>query len=90
MGKRFKSDVRSAAPKITSGIVVASPMTEQREVDLAPDPGGLDQRDHVVQRHHGVGHDYDPDGVPDARTGLYLVLVVLPIVVDEPPRDPDQ
>jgi hypothetical protein len=36
MGKRFKSEVSSVAPKTTSGIVVASPITSSETLTSPP------------------------------------------------------
>src|SRR3712207_5894283 len=62
----------------------------QHPADLAADPGGTDEGYDVVERHHGVGDDDDPDRLPGALPGLDLLLPLLGFVVDELPSDPDQ
>src|ERR687896_236988 len=51
-----------------------------------------DERDHVIQRHDGVGQDDDPDRLPRARPGLHLLLPLLLayVLLDELPGDPEQ
>src|SRR5215204_1745456 len=51
-------------------------------------PRHAHQRDNVVQRHHHVGDHDDPDGVPQPRAGLDVLIVVL--LLDELPGDPQQ
>src|ERR687889_2089653 len=64
----------------------------QPPVDLSTKPGGADEGYHIVERHDGVGDDDDPDRLQRALAGLDLVLsvLVLDIVEDELPGDPDQ